>query len=313
VHQGQESIGFYDQRRVVPLAAAAEAFRKTGQPCDVPRSESILDYLPPDGPGFATAARIAAWIECHPAALPQAACLPADQARLLVPIPQPRKLFLLAGNYAAHIEEGGQKAAERQETFPYVFMKPPSTTLTHPGDPVRIPRVSPGFIDWELELVVVIGRKCKGVSETEALRYVAGYTIANDISNRKFRPNPHRKERPRDQFFDWLHGKWFDTFCPLGPGIASADAIPDPQTLALELKVNGQVRQSASTALMIFPVAAVIEFIAGFVTLEPGDMISTGTPSGVGHASGTYLRPGDVMEGTIERIGTLVTPVESET
>src|SRR5690606_22279427 len=108
---------------------------------------------------------------------------------------RPNKLFLLAGNYAQHIEEGGGVAAEREETFPYVFMKPPTTTLTHPGQPIRIPGVSPNYVDWELELAVIIGREAKGVKEAEALDYVAGYTIINDISDRKFRPNPNRKQR----------------------------------------------------------------------------------------------------------------------
>ena len=200
-------------------------------------------------------------------------------------------------------------AAERAETFPYVFMKPPTTTLTNPGRPVRIPPVSPLAVDWELELAVVIGRTCKGVSESEALRYVAGYTVINDISDRKFRPNPARKKREKDVFFDWLHGKWHDSFCPCGPCITSAADIPDPQRLPMQLKLNGQVKQDATTGLMIFPVAAVIEFIASFVTLEPGDIISTGTPAGVGNTTGTYVKPGDVLEASIEGIGVLTSPV----
>ena len=134
-----------------------------------------------------------------------------------MPIAQPAKILLLAGNYATHVVERGGIAAERDETFPYVFMKPPTTTLTHPGDPIVIPRVSPDHIDWECELGVVIGRRCRDVDEAEALDYVAGYTVVNDISDRKFTPNPGRKPRERDKFFDWLHGKWHDTFCPIGP------------------------------------------------------------------------------------------------
>ena len=138
-------------------------------------------------------------------------------ACFLVPIPKPNKIFLLAGNYAEHIREGGGIALERAETFPYVFMKPASTTLNDPYKPIRIPAVSPDAIDWELELGVIIGRNCKAVKEADALSYVAGYTIINDISNRKFRPNADRKKREKDVFFDWLHGKWFDSFCPMGP------------------------------------------------------------------------------------------------
>ncbi|MCA9054238.1 MAG: fumarylacetoacetate hydrolase family protein, partial [Planctomycetaceae bacterium] len=215
-----------------------------------------------------------------------------------------------AGNYSQHIEEGGGQARERKETFPYVFMKPPLTTLTNPGDPIRIPEVSPDEIDWELELGVIIGREAKAVSEADALQYVAGYTVVNDISDRAFHPNAERVDRPKDSFFDWLHGKWHDTFCPMGPCVLPADETADPQQLPLKLKVNGEVEQDSSTARMIFPVAAVIEFISRFVTLSPGDIISTGTPHGVGKAKGKFLKPGDHVEAEIGGIGILSNPVE---
>ena len=283
----------------------------TGESAALPATGSLLDVLPPDGLAAAAAARVHGWL-AQGGEVPAGAALAPDDVQLLVPVPRPDKLFLLAGNYAAHIEEGGGKASEREETFPYVFMKPPTTTLTHPGNPVRIPDVSPDHIDWELELAVIIGREAKGVSEADALNYVAGYTVVNDISNRKFRPNPGRKQRDKDGFFDWLHGKWFDSFCPCGPCVTSAAALTDPQCLAMKLSVNGQVMQDASTAQQIFPVAAVIEFISSFVTLEPGDIISTGTAAGVGNTTGTYLKAGDRMEASIEGIGTLVSPVVGE-
>jgi 2-keto-4-pentenoate hydratase/2-oxohepta-3-ene-1,7-dioic acid hydratase in catechol pathway len=141
---------------------------------------------------------------------------------------------------------------------------------------------------------------------------VAGYTIVNDISDRKFRPNPDRTHRERDKFFDWLHGKWHDTFCPVGPCVLAADTVPDPQDLTLRLTVNGEVKQEGTTAQMVFPVAAVVAFLSRFVTLEPGDIISTGTPSGVGNATGTYLRPGDVVTAEIEGIGRLENPVVAQ-
>src|SRR5262249_46019463 len=153
-------------------------------------------------------------------------------------------------------------------TFPYVFMKPPSTTLTPAGKPIRLPAVSPAAVDWELELAVVIGRRVKNVSEADALGAVAGYTVINDISHRRYRPNPSRKPREKDAFFDWLHGKWFDGFCPCGPCVIAADSVPDPQRLRMKLTLNGETRQDASTAQMIFPVAALIEFISRMVTLE---------------------------------------------
>ena len=312
-HQGRTQLGLYHEEHIVPLTDGAKAYSDaTHQPLSLPDSGNLLDFLPPDGKGLAAVQKLAAWAASARATLPQWALLPTAGVQLLVPIPRPNKIFLLAGNYADHIKEGGGIAAERAETFPYVFMKPATTTLTDPGRGVRVPAISPGAIDWELELAVVIGRRAKGISESEALSIVAGYTVINDISNRKFRPNPQRKKRDRDQFFDWLHGKWHDTFCPCGPCITSADAIPDPQTLNMKLRLNGQVKQDSSTAQQIFPVAAVIEFISGICTLEPGDLISTGTPSGVGNTTGTYLKVGDTLEATIAGIGTLVSPVVAE-
>jgi 2-keto-4-pentenoate hydratase/2-oxohepta-3-ene-1,7-dioic acid hydratase in catechol pathway len=310
---GQVQLAFYDEQRIVPLTTATKAFAdKMGRKLDLPASESLLDFLPPAGRGFTAAKELAAWMTEHPAVIGSAGSISTSSAELLVPIPRPNKIFLLAGNYTEHIKEGGGVAPERAETFPYVFMKPPTTTLTDPNKPVRIPKVSPGAIDWELELGVIIGKTVKGISEADALSCVAGYTVINDISNRKFRPNPDRKKRDKDAFFDWLHGKWHDSFCPAGPCVTSADAIPDPQTLKLELKLNGEVRQNSTTAAMIFPVAALIEFVAAICTLEPGDIISTGTPAGVGSATGTFLKPGDVLQASIGSIGTLVSPVVAE-
>jgi 2-keto-4-pentenoate hydratase/2-oxohepta-3-ene-1,7-dioic acid hydratase in catechol pathway len=305
------AVGFYFDDHVVPLSAVAAARTAAlGESTVLPIVADLRPFLPPDGEALPITHALADFLAQQPAAIAPAARLALDRVDLLVPIAQPRKLFLLAGNYAKHIEEGGGQAAERAETFPYVFMKPPSTTLNHPGKSFALPAVSPAHIDWELELAVVIGRRCKQVSEREALDYVAGYTIINDISDRQFRPNPQRKERPRDAFFDWLHGKWHDGSCPCGPCLATAEAVPDPQQLQMQLKVNGQVYQDASTAQQIFPVAALIEFISSFVTLEPGDIISTGTPHGVGKASNVFLRPGDRIEATISSIGTLVTLIE---
>ena len=310
---GQPQLAFYDEQRVVLFSTATKAHAdKMGRKLDLPASESLLDFLPPAGKGFAAAKELSAWLAEHPAVIGSAASIPTSAAELLVPIPRPNKIFLLAGNYTEHIKEGGGEAPERTETFPYVFMKPPTTTLTDPNKPIRIPKVSPGAIDWELELGVIIGKTVKGISEADALSCVAGYTVINDISNRKFRPNADRKKRDKDAFFDWLHGKWHDSFCPVGPCITSADAIPDPQTLKLELKLNGEMRQISTTAAMIFPVAALIEFISAISTLEPGDIISTGTPAGVGSTTGTFLKPGDVMHASIGSIGTLVSPVVAE-
>ena len=309
----QISIGFYQDDRVTPLSAVARAMTAVTRTTTIlPISATLLPFLPPDGEAIEATKKLADFLASDECDLPDDAPLKTEEVELLVPIPRPNKLFLLAGNYAKHIEEGGGTAAERAETFPYVFMKPPTTTLTDPGKPIRIPNISPNHIDWELELAVIIGREAKSVSEADALSYVAGYTVINDISNRKFKPNPERKERPKDGFFDWLHGKWHDGFCPCGPCVVTPDEITDPQTLDMKLSVNGKVHQDASTAQQIFPVAAVIEFISSFVTLEPGDIISTGTAAGVGNTTATYLKAGDQVEASIAGIGTLKSPVVGE-
>lgn len=312
LNAGTPRSAFYADDQVYPLASVQLAHAKaTGKSLELGNDGELLPLLP-NGKEHAAALELHGWLQTLSPSEVSTLGISHQQVELQVPIPRPNKLFLLAGNYADHIREGGGIASERAETFPYVFMKPASTTLTPPGKPIRIPRISPNAIDWELELAVVIGKTIKGVSEADALDAVAGYTVINDISNRKFRPNPQRKERPKDGFFDWLHGKWHDSFCPCGPCITSASAIPDPQALPMQLLLNSEIRQNATTGLMIFPVAAIIEFISSFVTLEPGDIISTGTPAGVGSTTGTFVKPGDTLTARIDQIGTLVTPVLAE-
>lgn len=310
-HNGTVEVALYFEDKVVSLNRAAEQLK-----IDVPtpNSTNILDYLPPQGRSAEAARRIEQAFAKLSDAEQRRLSRPAKEARLRVPIADPKKVILLAGNYAAHIKEGGGMAVERDQTYPYFFWKPPTTTLTDPGAPVKIPRVSPNHVDWEIELGVVIGRTARHVDEKTALQVVAGYTVCNDISDRNFQINPKRKPRERDRFHDWLHGKWHDTFLPMGPCIRSADAMPDPQRQRLTLKLNGKTMQDANTGQMIFPVAALISILSSFVTLEPGDIIVTGTPSGVGHARKppVYLKAGDVMEAEIEGIGVLRSPVEAE-
>lgn len=312
-HQGKVQLGLYGEQAIVPLVAGAAAYEAaTHEKLNLPTSDNALDFLPPSGKGFAAAAKLAEWVAGNEGKLPAEASVPTASVQLHVPVPTPNKLFLLAGNYNEHIQEGGGLATERAETFPYVFMKPPTTTLVDPGKQVVIPKVSPGAIDWELELAVVIGKKCRHVNESDALSYVAGYTVVNDISDRKFRPNANRKKRDKDAFFDWMHGKWHDSFCPMGPCITSGDAIKDPQALEMKLWLNADLKQNSSTKAQIFPVAAVIAFISDIVTLEPGDVISTGTPAGVGSASGTFVKHGDTLKASIAGIGELISPVIAE-
>lgn len=293
---GVEHIGFYYGDGIVPVAAAAE---QAG--IDLPAAD-LMEYAA-HGRYSGSVSQLWSWIDEHTEA--QSGLLIAEESvELRAPVDAPPKILLLAGNYAAHIEEEGRIALERAETFPYVFMKP-HTALNHPNAEIRPPKVSPDHVDYECELGVVIGKRAKNVSEEEALGYVAGYTVLNDISDRQYKPFPDRKPRDRDAFFDWLHGKWHDGFCPIGPCLASAETISDPQALGVQLSVNGDVRQQGSTAQMIFPVAAIVAFLSQSMTLVPGDIIATGTPAGVGATTGTYLKPGDVIEASIEGIGTL--------
>jgi len=233
------------------------------------------------------------------------------EVRLLAPVTFPRKLLCLAGNYSEHIRESGQEAPGKENMTPRVFMKPPTTTVIPPDAPIIIPR-NAQQIDWEVELAFVIGKKARFVSAADAMDYIAGYTIVNDISERKLKVNPKRKKRPGDEWFDWLNGKWFDTFAPMGPCLVTADAIKNPHDLRIALRVNGKTMQDANTGQMIFSIPELIEFISSLVTLEVGDVVATGTPSGVGSSRGIFLKHGDVVEAEIEKIGVLRNPVEAE-
>lgn len=234
--------------------------------------------------------------------------VPLSSVELLAPMARPPKLMAAAGNYQAHIVEGGQKPVDKTIIVPKLFIKPSSSVLA-PGKPISLPTTS-NTTDWELELGVVIGKRGKNIPVEDALSYVAGYTVINDVSARTSEWGlPSRNPSEWDLFFDWLNGKWPDGFAPTGPWLVTADEIPDPQALQMTLKVNGTEHQNASTGDMIFTVAELIAFSSRFMTLEPGDTYATGTPSGVGDATGTYLHDGDVMEAWVEGIGTLVTPV----
>ncbi len=211
------------------------------------------------------------------------------------PVPDPDKIICIGLNYADHASETGLAQTE----VPVFFAKF-RNSLTGPTSPILLPRVS-SQIDYEGELAVIMGTRCKEVSEQKALQYVAGYTIMNDVSARDLQM----------QTSQYIAGKALDTFAPMGPGMVLASEIPNPQSLTLTTRVNGQVVQHASTASMIFSVAAIISFLSSLMTLEPGDIIATGTPSGVGfkRTPPLFLREGDVVEVEIEGIGQLRNPV----
>ncbi len=212
----------------------------------------------------------------------------------------PTAIFCIGLNYQGHAEETGMEIPR----YPVLFMKNPAAATGH-RTPVIIPescRQKPQ-VDYEAELAVVIGRKAKNVCEEEALDYVAGYTAANDISARRW-----QKKAGGGQ---WVRGKSFDTFCPLGPALVTPDEIEDPNRLGIACRVNGELLQKSSTGDMIFSVARLIAFLTEDTTLLPGTVILTGTPEGVGftRTPPVFLQPGDAIETTIERIGTLYNPV----
>jgi 2-keto-4-pentenoate hydratase/2-oxohepta-3-ene-1,7-dioic acid hydratase in catechol pathway len=235
------------------------------------------------------------------------ALIPRDSVKLLAPIPRPGKILALAGNYVEHIKEAGLKLglsdSPRLTTVPRPFIMP-ATAVANPGDEIPWPVYSE-TIDYEIELAVVIGQKSKAVAVEDAMNIIAGYTIANDISARTVTFKNKRAKRPWDEFYDWLNGKWADGFCPMGPYLLTADEIEDVQNLNMKLTVNGEVRQNANSSQMIHTVAQIVSFLSHLMTLEPGDIIATGTPSGVGFATGDYLKAGDRIEASIEKLGTL--------
>lgn len=234
---------------------------------------------------------------------------PLREVRLLAPLLRPPKLLALAANYQDHITEAGLPPVDKRRIAPKLFLKP-SSAIIGPDEPLSLPTIS-RQTDWEIELAAVIGVRCRNVSVERALEVVAGYTIANDVSARSAAWGIEREDSKWNEFFDWLNGKWPDGFAPLGPYLLTSDEVPDPQDLDLGLNVNGVEKQHANTGAMIFSVAETIAFASRFMTLEPGDVIETGTPAGVGASTGTYLKSGDVMEGWIERLGTLRTPVRA--
>ena len=217
--------------------------------------------------------------------------------RLLAPVPRPGKLIAIGLNYRDHAAESNMAIPER----PVVFSKF-TTSVIGPDEPVVLPRTSEQ-VDYEAELAVVIGRRAKNVSREDALSFVLGYTNINDVSARDF------------QFADgqWQRGKSCDTFAPMGEAIVTTDEVPDPHTLSIKLRLNGQTMQDSNTDQLIFGVPELISFLSETITLEPGDVIATGTPPGVGFARKppVYIKDGDVMEVEIEKIGTLRSPVRA--
>ncbi len=241
------------------------------------------------------------------AAQPSGAGLAIEDVKLLAAVPNPAAIFLLAGNYQSHIIEGGGKGVNKDEITPRLFIKP-NTAIIGPGDPIAIPSVS-DTVDYELEFAAVIGTRCKNVPVESANDVIAGYVVFNDVSARELTTISHRKPRVMDDFFDWLIGKWCDSFASIGPYLVTRDEIPDPTKLTMSLSVNGEVKQHSDNGDIIFTVPEAIAYLSQFVTLEPGSLICMGTPGGVGHTTMTFLQPGDVVVAEIEKLGRLENPI----
>jgi len=225
----------------------------------------------------------------------------ARVAKLLAPVAPPN-VICIGLNYRRHAEEA--KAAIPQ--FPVVFLKT-TTAVQNPGDPIVLPRhLRSDEVDYECELAVVVGKRCRNAPREKALDFVLGYTCANDVSARDWQGKWGGSQ--------WCRGKTFDTFAPLGPCLALKDEIPDPRTLKLRTLLNGQTMQDGRTDDMIFDVPTLIAFLSGSTTLLPGTVILTGTPPGVGFARHppVWLKPGDVVTVEIDKIGALTNPVVEE-
>jgi 2-keto-4-pentenoate hydratase/2-oxohepta-3-ene-1,7-dioic acid hydratase in catechol pathway len=253
--------------------------------------ESMLDLLA-DGPTALDEARSA----LARALSEGVGVIPAEQVRLLAPLPRPGKIFGIGLNYRDHAQETGNPIPE----VPIVFSKA-VTAVIGPGAAIEIPPAS-ALIDYEGELAVVIGRPAKRVSRRDALQFVAGYTVMNDVTARDYQVRSGH-----------CVAKSFDTFAPMGPALVTADEIGDPSTLDLRTIVSGQEMQHSRTSNLIFNVPALIEYISAGVTLEPGDVITTGTPAGVGYRREPrrFLKAGDTVRIEISNIGVLENPVIS--
>ena len=239
---------------------------------------------------------VAKYLEKHAAG---DAYLKPAEIRWEPPVPNPEKIFAVAVNYRAHGQEAGVRPPEK----PYFFPKFPNALVGHEGYVVKH-RVAQK-VDWEVELVVVMGRPGKYIPPEKALDYVFGYAVGNDISIRdwQFPPGWPQQLNPYGQ--NWIWGKSMDTAAPVGPFIVTKDEVPDPNKLGLRLWVNGQLEQEGNTSELIFNVQQFIHWASQGITLKPGDHIFTGTPPGVGWAKGKFLRGGDVVEAEVEHMGLL--------
>jgi acylpyruvate hydrolase len=277
-------------------ASSEEVFREAGSG-RLPAS--LKELLEGGEEAMKRCSRLASYLGDLPAeSYPADYSIPLPEAKLAPPVPDPQKIICIGMNYKDHCEEQKKPLPEK----PILFAKFPTALIGH-KDAIVKPLLS-DQVDYEAELAVVIGKRGRNIAEEDALSHVAGYTIMNDVTARDI------------QFSDgqWVRGKTFDTFAPMGPYLVTREEVPDPQNLGIRLTVNGELRQDSSTANMVFPVAFLVSYISNVCTLLPGDIISTGTPGGVGvfRAGGAvFLKEGDVVSIEIEKLGTLENRVEA--
>lgn len=266
-----------------------------GEAMGVPFPATMLEFIDLGPQAVTIATRL---IDESEGLFPLGTAIPFANVTLLAPIPRPRKnIFGIGLNYTEHVAESAKSLDTSAELprQPVIFSKPPTTVIA-PGEPIRHNGEITQQLDWEVELAAIIGTKAKGVAREDALAYVFGYTVCIDMSARDCR-----------RAGQWIYSKGQDSYAPMGPVIVTADEIPDPQTLGLSLTVNGVTKQSSNTAYMLFKVDELIADISKGITLEPGDIIATGTPAGVGAGMDPqeWVWPGDEIVATVEKIGSL--------
>jgi 2-keto-4-pentenoate hydratase/2-oxohepta-3-ene-1,7-dioic acid hydratase in catechol pathway len=236
---------------------------------------------------------------------------PLAKVRLLAPIPDPGLVLSVGMNYHEHLKEMKTPVPEK----PAAFTKSVAS-IVGSGEPIKVPRAHPKMLDWEGEFSVIIGKPCHRVKASKALDYVAGYTLVNDVSARDWVAAIFQAQGTMGPIHAWEHnllGKMFPTFCPMGPCMVTKDELPDPDDVRIETRLNGKVMQSASTDDLVFGVRELIEYYSQFYLFKPGDVITTGSPSGVGYGRNpkVFMKPGDVVEVEVKEIGVLRNPVES--
>jgi 2-keto-4-pentenoate hydratase/2-oxohepta-3-ene-1,7-dioic acid hydratase in catechol pathway len=302
--------GILRGEKIIDLNAACRALeKKTGLRKTQGVGEDLLEFLNGGERSAGRARRALAGVEkgtLGRGRLPQKRerlLFDAAKTKLLAPLSKPPKILCLARNYVSHLQEVTGSAARPADTL--FFMKP-ATAVVGPDDAIVVPPFC-RKLDHEVELAVVIGRKGRFLSENAAMDHVAGYTILNDVSDRDY-----TGQKDSHRLINWFFMKGQDTFAPLGPCLVLKDEISDPHKLRLRLWVNGQPRQDSEGEEMIFKIPQILARVSQFVTLEPGDIVSTGTPVGTSFSTKQYLKAGDVVECEIEGIGRLRNVVRVE-